>query len=57
MLKNYLLITFRNLKKYKTFSFINIFGFSLALVPVILAFLLVKYEYSYDSFNSNYDRI
>jgi putative ABC transport system permease protein len=57
MLKNYFLVTLRNLLKYKTYSFINIIGFSVALTPVILAFLFISYEYSYDTWNKNYSRI
>jgi putative ABC transport system permease protein len=57
MLKNYFQIAFRYLTKYKVYSFINIFGFSIALVPVILTFLYIAYEFSYDKYNTNFDRI
>lgn len=57
MLKNYLLITLRNLRKYKIYSFINIMGFSIALVPVVLTFLYVAYEFSCDRHNEKFDRI
>ncbi|MCL5031272.1 MAG: ABC transporter permease [Bacteroidetes bacterium] len=57
MLKNYLKIAFRNLIKYKVYSLINIIGFSIALVPVVLTILYIFYELSYDRYNKNYDRI
>ncbi|HEX2866730.1 MAG TPA: FtsX-like permease family protein [Ignavibacteriales bacterium] len=57
MLRNYILITLRNLKKYKVYSFINILGFSIALVPVVLALLYVAYEFSYDRYNAHFQRI
>jgi putative ABC transport system permease protein len=57
MFKNYITISIRHLLKYKTYSFINIFGFSIALVPVILTYLYVMYEFSYDKYNSNFDQI
>ncbi len=57
MLKNYFIIAFRNLARHRIFSFINIFGFSIALVPVILTILYANYEFSYDKFNKNYKRI
>ena len=57
MLKNYFLIAVRYLTKYKTYSFINILGLSIALVPVILTILFVGYEFSYDKFNKNCERI
>jgi putative ABC transport system permease protein len=57
MLKNYFLIAFRYLTKYKIYSFINIFGFAIALVPVFLTYLFITYEFSYDKHNENSDRI
>ncbi|MGE5352740.1 MAG: ABC transporter permease [Acidobacteriota bacterium] len=57
MLRNYILITLRNLRRYKVYSIINILGFSIALVPVVLALLYVAYEFSYDRHNENFHRI
>ena len=57
MLKNYIKIAFRNIRKHKVFSIINIFGFSIALIPVLLSILYIRYELSYDHYNKNYDRI
>jgi putative ABC transport system permease protein len=57
MLKNYLKITLRNLKRHKIFSFINIFGLSVGLAFSILILLFVRNELSYDSFHKNSDRI
>jgi putative ABC transport system permease protein len=57
MLKNYLLITLRNLQKYKGYSFINIFGLAAAVAVCLLILLYVQNELSYDKFNKNYDRI
>jgi putative ABC transport system permease protein len=52
MLKNYLKVIIRNLWKNKTFSIINVFGLSLGLSVCILIVLFVRYEKSYDSFNT-----
>jgi len=57
MLKNYIKIALRYLLKHRLYSFINIFGFSIALVPVILTFLYVSYEFSYDRYNENFESI
>ena len=57
MLKNYLKITLRNLRRHKIFSFINIFGLSVGLACSVLILLFVKSELSYDSFHKNADRI
>jgi len=53
MWDNYFKVALRNMLKHKLFSFINIFGLSLGLAFVILAFLFVSHEYSYDNFHSN----
>ena len=57
MLKNYLRVALRNLKRYKTFSFINIIGLAVGTACCILIFLYVSDELSYDKFNVNADRI
>lgn len=57
MLKNHLKITFRNIKKHKAFSFINIAGLSIGLACSILILLWVQDELSYDRFHENADNI
>src|SRR5215813_4414027 len=56
MLRNYLLIAFRNVLKNKVFSSINIFGLGIGLAACLLIFQFVSFELSYDKFNSKYDR-
>ncbi|MCP4723970.1 MAG: FtsX-like permease family protein, partial [bacterium] len=57
MFKNYFKIALRNITNNKTYSFLNLSGLSLGLVSVILIFLYVQYELSFDSYHENYDRI
>jgi putative ABC transport system permease protein len=57
MLKNYLLIAWRNLLKNKTFSLINITGLAIGLACFLLIALFVLDELSYDKFNEKADRI
>ena len=57
MLKNYFKITFRNLFRYKTYSFINITGLAVGIACAVLIMLWVRYELSYDKFNKNSDRL
>jgi ABC-type antimicrobial peptide transport system permease subunit len=57
MLKNFFKIVFRNIKRHKTYSFINITGLSMGLTVFILAFLYIQHELSYDKFNRNADNI
>ena len=53
MLKNYLLVAFRNIRKNKTFSFINITGLALGMACSLLIMLWVNDERSMDKFNKN----
>ncbi|GAA4446932.1 ABC transporter permease [Nibrella saemangeumensis] len=57
MLRNYLLIAVRNLRKHKGFTFINVFGLALGLACCMLITLYVRDEVSYDNFHLNADRI
>ncbi len=50
MLKNYLIIAWRNLLKNKAFSIINILGLALGMAACILIFQYVAFELSYDKF-------
>ena len=57
MLKNYLLVALRNLRKNKIFSFINILGLGLGMACSLLIILWVQYEKSIDSFHANNSRL
>jgi len=57
MLKNYLLVAFRNLSKNKAFSFINIVGLAIGMAACLLILQYVSFELSYDTFNAKKDRI
>ena len=57
MLKNYLKITIRSLTKNKLFSIVNILGLTIGITCFILIGLFVLDELTYDSFNTNADRI
>ncbi len=57
MLKNYLLLSIRNLFKQKGLSLINISGLSIGLACFILFLLYALNEFSYDRFHKNADNI
>jgi putative ABC transport system permease protein len=57
MLKNYLLVAWRNLKRNKVFSFINILGLALGIACSLLIILWVQDEKSMDSFHKNKKRL
>ncbi len=54
MLRNFLLITLRNFRRQKLFSFLNIFGLALGLASAILIFLYVSDELRYDTMQPYY---
>jgi len=57
MLRNYLLITFRNLVKNGFYSFINIAGLAIGIACSILILLWVADETSFDNFHPKRDRL
>lgn len=57
MLRNYLLVTFRNLLKNRVYSFINIAGLSIGIGCSIMILLWVHDELSYDRFHPKADRL
>ena len=57
MLKNYVLVTFRNLMKNRVYSFINIAGLSIGITCSILILLWVFDELSFDRFHPKTDRL
>ena len=57
MLKNYLKVAFRNLIRFKIYSFINIAGLAIGIACCLLILLYIQNELSYDRFNKNADRI
>lgn len=57
MLENYFLIAWRNLRRHKGYSFINILGLTVGLAANVFILLWVTDELSFDQFHSNGDRI
>ncbi len=57
MLKHYLRIALRTIKRQRLFAIINITGLSVGLTTFILIALYIQYEYSFDRFHENYNRI
>ncbi|WP_128545971.1 ABC transporter permease [Larkinella soli] len=57
MIRNYLKIAVRNLRKHRGFTFINIFGLAVGLACCLLILLYVLDELSFDRFHEKADRI
>jgi len=57
MIKNYLKIAWRSLWKEKTFTFLNVFGLSVAFGAAILLSIYSLFELSFNKFHENADNI
>lgn len=57
MLRNYITITLRTIRKHTVHSLINLFGLSIGVAVCLLIFLWTQYELSYDRFHTNKDNI
>jgi len=53
MFKNYLKTAFRNIKRHKGYSIINIAGLAIGMTCCILILLFIRYELSYDTFHKD----
>lgn len=57
MIRNYILIAWRNFVKHRTFSLINITGFALAMASCFLIVFHIRSELSYEKFYPGYENI
>ncbi|MDZ4699141.1 MAG: ABC transporter permease [Rhodothermales bacterium] len=57
MLKSYLTIALRNLRRHKSYAFINIFGLAVGLAACCLILLYVRDELLFESMHKRADRI
>ncbi|MEE9464653.1 MAG: ABC transporter permease [Candidatus Neomarinimicrobiota bacterium] len=57
MFHNYLKVAFRNLARYKGYSFINIAGLATGIASCLLISLWIQDELSYDNYHRDPDRI
>ncbi len=52
MIRNYMIVAFRNFLKQKSFTLLNVIGLSIGLVASLLILQYVKYERSFDTFHA-----
>ncbi len=57
MIKNYFKIVWRNLKKNKVFSFINILGLTIGITVCLMIFLFIMNEVGFDDFHKDKNQI
>lgn len=57
MYKNYFKITYRNFKRQKGYSLINLSGLAAGITCCVLMIFWLNYEHSYDKFHKNFKNI
>jgi putative ABC transport system permease protein len=57
MIKNYFKIAWRNLKRNKGYTTLNLFGLTIGIGSCLILFQYVSYEKSYDTFHDKADQI
>jgi len=57
MIRNYFKIGWRMIMRNKAYSFINVMGLALGICACIVIFLITDYEFSFDKFHPDGDRI
>ena len=57
MFRNYIKTAWRNLKKSKVFSSINILGLTIGITVCMMIFLFIINEFSFDKFHKDGERI
>ncbi|MCD6329892.1 MAG: ABC transporter permease, partial [Candidatus Cloacimonetes bacterium] len=57
MFKQYLLLTWRNIKRHKIYAFLNIAGLAIGMACFIIIMLWVHHETSYDKHNEHYENL
>lgn len=57
MYKNYFLITLRNFRKDKLYSFLNLSGLTIGIASCLMIFLYVRDEYSFDKHHEDYEQV
>ena len=57
MFKNYFTTAIRNFFRHKLFSAINVLGLTIGISSALVIFLIVYYEFSFDTFEKDRDRI
>jgi putative ABC transport system permease protein len=57
MIKNYFKIAFRNFRRHKVFTFINIIGLTIGISAALVIYLIVHFDFTFDKFHPEGDRI
>lgn len=57
MIRNYFVVALRNLLRRKSYTLLNLGGLTLGVVSCTIVFILLQFEFSFDTFHNDIDRI
>jgi putative ABC transport system permease protein len=57
MLKSYFTVAWRTLVRNRVYSIFNVLGLALGICACLVIYLITSYEFSFDTFHPNRDRI
>ena len=57
MLKNYFITAYRNLRRNKVYTALNVAGLALGIGCALVIYKVIDYESSFDKHHTNYDNI
>jgi putative ABC transport system permease protein len=57
MLRNFIKLAWRNVLRHKIYSLINVIGLSLGISACLVIYVVAKYEFSFDNFHPDKERI
>src|SRR5690349_21912987 len=57
MLRNYILIAIRNIRRNKVYALLNVLGLTVGIAACLLLFVVVRFNQSFDDFHANRENI
>lgn len=57
MIRNYLKIAWRNIKRHKGYSFLNVAGLAIGIAACLVISFFVRHELTYDNYHQDADRV
>src|SRR5580704_5078022 len=57
MFRNYWKIVFRNLRKYKSYTIINLVGMGIGIAAMVWGYQTYQYSFSFDNFQPDRDHV